>query len=130
MNKEEIRAMVREEINAAFEKINAAFQASEEAIGWRTYSEDDATSSAAYVVREAMRAALSSLEPEAPTEPVNPFAPQRTAQQWAEDIRTLIEQAQNDGHEVWFDSTDPDPNVCLRVGPDDTAPYIWGGPGE
>lgn len=35
-------------------------------------------------------------------EPVNPFAPRLTAQQWADEIRGVILRAKADGHDVWM----------------------------
>jgi hypothetical protein len=34
--------------------------------------------------------------------PVNPFAPKRTADQWAVILRSTIDAAEKDGHEVWI----------------------------
>lgn len=142
VNKEGIRTLIRGEISAAFALMSA------DADTWHNgYGSGDLESSAARVLIDVADRVVQGFaqvehEPEPGDEsetralieaacvPVNPFAPQRSASQWADDIRALIEQAQNDGHEVWIDSADGDPNInilSLRVGSDDTAPYIWGG---
>lgn len=69
---------------------------------------------------------------ELPDEPVNPSVPKRTAQCWADEIRSVIRQAEEDGYAVWADTTPPPPfnhRTWLKVGtmdgPEDADPVAW-----
>jgi hypothetical protein len=61
-------------------------------------------------------------------EPVNPFAPKRTPQEWADAIKALIAEADADGSELWVEYVGGAPRI--RIGPPDSTgaddPIIWG----
>lgn len=56
--------------------------------------------SSPYVSPVQLSGRLSVSDPE--PEPVNPFAPKRTADQWAVILRSTIDAAEKDGHDVWI----------------------------
>ncbi len=61
--------------------------------------------------------------------PVNPFAPKRTAQQWADDIEALIERAKEDGYQLYDSRKYSDSSTVLKIGtqdsPPDDDPIVW-----
>lgn len=118
MNEEKVSALARAEIRVAFE-------AASRRADWYTSGYSDTTTSAAYLVKNVADSVVQDLEPKTePEPPADPFAPQRTAAEWAADVASLLEMAQSDGHIVWFSYRSG--GTQLRVGSDDTAPVVWG----
>jgi hypothetical protein len=111
---------VRAEIVSAFEKLAAS-------AGWYTSGFGELTESAAHLLKDAVEMATRELIPAEP-EPVNPFAPKRTPQEWADAIKALIAEAGADGSELWVDHVGGAP--LIRIGPPDSTgaddPIIWG----
>ncbi len=102
MNEEEIRALIREEIRALIrEEIRTAFAELVNRASSQTCSGDEVDSAAAYVLKDVAEKVVQSLTPPEP-EPVNPFAPEHTAEQWAVILRATIDAARTDGHVVWI----------------------------
>jgi hypothetical protein len=64
---------------------------------------DELTTTAADVVKDVAETVARWMTPAEP-EPVNPFAPKRTADQWAVILRSTIDAAEKDGHDVWINN--------------------------
>lgn len=110
MNADEVRALAREEIRKAFEEL------SERADFWR--DDGELKSSAAYVLSDAADQVAEKLLPPAP-EPVNPFSPKHTAQEWADRIGELIRQADRDGGTMpWVTMREAAELLAERHGPE------------
>lgn len=143
MNESEVRAVTQTEVLKAFKKLR-------EATDWYTFGYDDETHDTAYVIQGTVDRAIQELTPEScqhiykscedaqgnggascilcyerEPKPVNPFAPEHTAQQWADQIGELLQQAQNDGHAVWF-TGNSEVGHSLRIGNGSDAPEVWG----
>ncbi len=110
MNEEQVRALVRKEIMEAF--ASAALMADTWHCG---YGVGELESAAGRVVESVAEKVAEELKPVEPAQPVNPFAPKRTAQQWTDAIRELIRQAKDDGCVVWFDRDPISERICLRT---------------
>lgn len=123
MNEKETRALVREEIREAFKSMATD-------AGFYSGGAYEVTVGAASVVQDVAETVVRSLTPPEP-EPVNPFAPKRSAEQWADRIRELIRQADADGAELWVDvEYYGGPGPKIRIGPPDSTgsddPIVWG----
>lgn len=121
MNEEQTRALIRAEIRAAFESMAAAGGA---IIGDRV---DRAIGRHVWDVADQVVVGLAAAEPQ----PVNPFAPNNSAHEWADRIRGLIAEAKADGYDVWVDVEDYfGPGPFVRVSPSDSDtwesdPIAW-----
>jgi hypothetical protein len=68
------------------------------------------------MLKDAVEMATRELIPAEP-EPVNPFAPRRTPQEWADAIKALIAEADADGARLWVDVADYfGPGPYVRIG--------------
>jgi hypothetical protein len=92
MDEEKVRVLVRAEIADAFGKLATS-------AGGYTSGFGELTESAAHLLKDAVEMATRELVPAEP-EPVNPFAPKLPADQWALMLRTTIDAAEKDGHDV------------------------------
>lgn len=139
MDEAEVQALIRSEL-----RILVGSMA--EAADWYTASYDNHTESAARLVKDVAGRMASDLEAEpdpldglaarvmaidpaefssvqlsgrlsvSDPEPVNPFAPKRTPQQWADAIKSLIAEAKSDGTKVWFGGHSESGYLALVIG--------------
>lgn len=119
----QVEALIRKRVRESFVELAKAAD-------WYTNGYDDATHSVAYVLKDMAERVFQGMTPAEP-EPVNPFAPKRTPQEWADAIKALIAEAGADGSELWVDVEHyAGPGPYIRIGPPDspgcTDPIIWG----
>lgn len=154
MNEDKIRALVREEIGKAFTLLARTAEDSERSYWYESGADMKCEALGAIrdvadkVATEAsptpdpldglMAQVLDTLpEKVSPAQlsgrlSVNPFAPKRTAQQWADEIRGVILRAEADGYTVWFDfgigglATEMSMNIGTEDSPANEDPTVWG----
>lgn len=129
MDEEQARAMIREEIRAAFQLLEDAAREK-----WCYTISDSVEEHCSEMIRASAESVVRSLWPSAEREPepVNPFAPKRTPEQWAEALRSLIREAHEDGSHVWvdveyYDGYAPKVRIGPPTSPGDEDPVVWGG---
>jgi acetyl-CoA carboxylase carboxyltransferase component len=121
-----IREIVREEIRKAFAALAAEADSKESGM-WYSSGYDD-EQAACRMIRDVANTVVQEWTTPAP-EPVNPFEPKYTAQEWADLIRAVIAEAEADGYPVWVDVEEYTGPVCIRIGTPtssaDLDPVIW-----